>query len=76
MITTLSIYQDWRDRLQRRCADCNSIAYCAVDCAIAPWNQNTAPLTRFACLRRMVRWVGGRFALDKREVRWIGRATR
>lgn len=65
------------------CADCKEVAYCRVDCGLAPWNMipeepyTSLPHTnRFGYLRRMVRWVGGRFALDRYWIRWTPSAPR
>lgn len=48
------------------CAYCASVAYCAADCGLAPWNDNKSPASRFVHVMRMRRWVG--WPLDARDI--------
>ena len=54
-----------------RCEACGRVTFCAADCVYAPWNEDSSRMTRFACLRRMVRWTGGRYALQRYEIAWV-----
>jgi hypothetical protein len=55
------------------CWDCNNITYCALDCGLAPWNQDRAPPPRaqrqFHYLLRFRRWLG--WPIDRRDVKWM-----
>lgn len=57
----------------RRCADCNNITFCALDCGIAPWNQDRVPppreRRRFHYLMRFRRWLG--WPIDHKDVKFM-----
>lgn len=61
------------DRPSLRCTDCENITYCALDCGIAPWNQDRPPPPRerrhFHYLMRFRRWLG--WPVDHRDVKFM-----
>lgn len=56
---TLPLHDDLPERAFGPCAYCESSLLCAVDCWLAPWNQDRPiPKRKWLYLLRLRRWAG------------------
>lgn len=51
------------------CPVCGSYGLCAVDCSLAPWNQDKAKPSKFGYLLRQRRWAQS--PVDLSSIFWV-----